>query len=828
MLNLDSALQLHGLTVFRDFNDQKRFWYMPTSPHLTREAGQPMFQLLIYREDIAERPEFTAGDRDGGGFLTMTVDLGVSESALTAVRGELESRAGGDVDLVAVPFERGSVRVTALGESAGAAPGLGGEAEEGAGAGFVEEILGSATPSLYQDNRAAFSFELSKRGALLMKASLEAGGASQIAVVYNLDYKGLMPARECRIVIDFKQSYQYLRTRAKVNTLWFKADIDAEMEQLRKEGHIKIEDVDYLGLEPTAMAQRATDLQNLAKELATWSFFRPGLQPGQVLAQDRGELEVYDPTAGAVAATAGFTSPLEVAATGRGNSGDTAGPRHAGRSATAETARPGGEAPPPAGEEPAEGEEGGEGAGGERELTAVERWNKAGRPQVGFLMRSLSQEEQQKITFDLRQVSAQQRTAAPQSSIRFAAGDAQLAGRIEIVDLNHPFFDVLTGSVTSNADFEGQGVRSMVVKLRYGTREDGTAPKDTKEFVIAQPGDKGNYAFHLDNRLNMELEYQAVVNYRAGFALGDEAPQGTSPWVRTTTRNLDVDPRLLGAAFPVTLTAGQVDWGSVRSIQTEVVYQDAATGVEASKTQVLTQENQTVIVPIRPKAGGGRRFEVVSTYFYEATQEGPVVYQGEGEELVVLNQPPTKAVPVAISLVDPLGRIRRVVVELAYENQRATVELAGEGASKAWTFFRSSLADEPRYRYKATVFANDGTTQRLPEAQTAERHLIVGDVVEGIHQVEVRVLAADLRQAGYLLGKLRLEYPDAPEWADAVVEKTFEGVPQPFTWRVPKKAGAREQYTYTMQWFRTDGSRETVGPETVRDEVLILIPPARS
>jgi hypothetical protein len=444
---------------------------------------------------------------------------------------------------------------------------------------------------------------------------------------------------------------------------------------------------------------------------------------------------------------------------------------------------------------------------------------------VGFLLRSLSQEEQQTITFDLRQVSAQQRTAAPQSSIRFAAGDADLAGRIEIVDLNHPFFDVISGTVTSTADFEGQGVRSMVVKLRYGVREDGSQPKDVKEFPITAPGVSGSYAFHLDHRLDMELEYQVVVNYKAGFALGGDDTEAVSPWIRTSTRNLDVDPRLVGAAFPVTLTAGQVDWGSVRSIQVEVAYEDAPAGAPAAATRVLTQQEQTAVVPIRPRPGGSSRFRAAATYFYDAAREGPVVHEGEGAQLVVLNQPPTSAVPVGISLVDPLGRIRKAVVELTYRDQHATLELTGEGASGIWTLFRPTLGDDSRYRYKVTVFANDGTTRRVPEVETAERQLIVGDVVEGIHQVEVRILSPDLAQAGFLLGKLRLEYPDAPEWADAATERVFEGVPEPFTWRVPKGPGAGRDYTYRMEWFRSDGSRVVVGPETVQDEVLILIPP---
>ncbi len=844
MLYLDTSLELHGVTLFRDYNATSRYYYMPRSPRLSREAGQPMFQLLVYRDDIAERPDFTAGDRDGGGFLTMTVDLGISAATLDQVKRELESRVGGDVDLVPVPFERGSVRVTALGVASGAADDD--EAAAAESARFVENILASAKPSLYGDNKAVFSMELSKRGAILMRASIEDGGASQIGVVYELDYKGLMPARECKITINFRQSYQHLRTRAQLNTLWFKSDIDVELETLRKEGAIKIEDVDYLGLEPAALAERATQLQNLAKELATWAFFRPAIQPGTLLAQDRGNLTVYDPTSDATHNTEGFTTPIATtpasAAIGRGATGETAGPPLQGRSARAETTRVDGSPPPPAGNEtptdtPTDrqptggGEQPAQPTGTQpRELTAVERWNRAGRPQASFLLRSLTQEEQQTITYDLRQISAVSRTAAPQSSIRFAAGDANLRGRVKVVDLNDPFFEVIAGTVTSNADSAALGVRSMVVKLRYGVRQDGSGPKDTKEIVLEQAGQEGTYQFHLDHRFDMEIEYQVVVHYVPGFAIGDEVAQATSEWIRTSTRNLDVDPRVVGDVFPVTLTAGQIDWTSVRSVQATVEYSDA--GINADANVVITQERPTAVVQIRPKKGGHRNFKVSSTYFYDSTKEGPVLQDGSDATLVVLNQPPSKAVPVSVALVDPLGRIRKASVELSYTGasgveQRHLLELAGEGASGNWTFFRDALGDEPRYRHRTTIFRSDGTTEQGAVQEETSRQLIVGDISAGMLQVAVRLLVPDLAAAGFQLAKLRLSYADTPPWADGDVEQLFEGVPQPFTWRVPMRAGGGRDYTFSMEWFRSDGTRVRTEPQTVRDEVLIITPPGQ-
>jgi hypothetical protein len=64
-----------------------------------------MFQLIIYWRDITDNPDFHLGARPGGGFLTMTIDLGVPAATLGAAKSELASRAGGDVDLVAAPFE---------------------------------------------------------------------------------------------------------------------------------------------------------------------------------------------------------------------------------------------------------------------------------------------------------------------------------------------------------------------------------------------------------------------------------------------------------------------------------------------------------------------------------------------------------------------------------------------------------------------------------------------------------------------------------------------------------------------------------------------------
>ena len=377
---------------------------MPRAPHLSLEGGRPLFQLLVYRRDITDNPAFREGDRPGGGFLTMTVDVGVSQAVLASIKQQL-SAFSSNPELVGVPFENGTVRVSALGFStAGAAAGE----PAAAGPRFVENILGSTKPSLYGDNRAVFSIELSHEGALLMRASLSDPGATQVAVIYDLDYRGLLPAYQAKITIEFKQSYEYLRTRMAVNTLWLKSDVDAEVESLTKKGHIKIESVDYQESDPVKLAEHTTKLEALAKELATWAFFKPGLQPGKVLAEDRGTLPAMAPTAVEATLQNQVTAPILAAGTGQGSPGDVAGPRVPGTSREPRRDSVGGTAPPVGG--PAAGTGDPTGSRGRRQRHGrLEQ----GRPPAGLLlMRSLSQSEQQTITYNLNQIGATKRTAA--------------------------------------------------------------------------------------------------------------------------------------------------------------------------------------------------------------------------------------------------------------------------------------------------------------------------------------------------------------------------------------------------------------------------------
>ncbi len=807
MLYLDSATTTHGVTLYRDYNASNRYYYLPLYPKLTREAGDPLLQLLIYRRDITDNPAFKEGDRLGGGFLTMTVDLSVPESTLKVIKDELSRQAGGEIDLTPVPIDAGSVRITALGATSGTAADA---AQPTGGARFVEHILGSTKPSLYGDNRAVFSMELSQEGALMMKASLEDPGATQVAVVYDLDYKGLMPAYRAKIKIHFQQSYSYLRTRFTMNTLYFKADLDAEMEKLTKNGSIKIEEVDFTGMDTAAAAA--------------------SLQPGSVLSVDRGQLVAADPTQAASAVASGFSQPLDAIASSRGDAAGTSGPRLQGQSGTDTNARAAGRPLPTEDSTPASSDSA-SASPTDRPLTAVERWNQAGRPQAAFLMKSLSQEEQQDLEYDMFQVSATKRNAAPQGQIRMAAGDAQLQGRIKEVDLNSPFFERISGTVSTNVDLNALGVTSMMVKLRYGTRDDGTTPKDTAEFVLTQKGQKGTYAFMMDRKFSMELEYQIVVKYEPGFAIGDPSLEAVSPWIKTTTRNLDVDPAEVEAVFPIELTVAQVDWNAVSSIEGTLNYNDPAPQAIPQATAVLTQQKPQGKFHIRPLDPQNRIYRLTTNYQFKTGQTSVVEMKGVGAKTFVLNQPTQLAVPITIIASDPLKHFSKMAAELSYKpadsdtEQTKLLTFSSNGETQTWTVFRSSAAEKPTYQWRLTTFASNGSERRTDWQSSNDQLLVLGEIFESVLQVSVRMLVPDFKAAGLLGAKLHLQYADAAQGVAGTKDMMFMSPNlEPTIWAVPKKSGGSGNYNYTITWIGSDGKQQVVGPRTTADEDLLLHP----
>lgn len=264
MLLFDGETEVAGASIYRDHLAPSTFHYLPGPPRIVVDRGRVGLSLTRYR-----------GARTGG-LLTLEVDLTLSEAALAATRAALSASIGAPANLVPVLFREGTVRLTALGvdtasatdpDAPTAAPRL------------VERVLGTTTPSLLGGQRAIFTLELDAEGASLFEASL-ASAAPSIVIAYDLVFDGLRPARGVRARVDYRMAYDYLRSRATLGSLLFRADLDQEAESLAREGHVTIEDVDLAGADDDeARQRRGEELRATLHELTEAIFFRPATSP---------------------------------------------------------------------------------------------------------------------------------------------------------------------------------------------------------------------------------------------------------------------------------------------------------------------------------------------------------------------------------------------------------------------------------------------------------------------------------------------------------------------------------------------------------------------
>lgn len=790
MLNLESRMEILGITVFQDSDRPNQFFYLPGSPHITYEQGQPLFDLYAYNKGGQSSTTLA------GGFLNMTVDLGIG-NLKDRIEQRLKEQFGDDVTLASVPISKGTARVIALGEDSRALQG-GVEAETAPsgdplvakGPRFIQNILGAGTPSLDGENRAIFSFSLSEDGTAFFMGVL--GGnpkARPVGVVYELEYIGLLPAYDLQITIDFKSCYEYMRSRFTLGTLLFRADIDNIVEELQRRESIKIKEVSRtLELStPEAIRERQTRIDQLVKDLATGSLFQPALTPGEPrVRQDT--ISAADPTntaptnttsAAAAALRQGIAPAIAVGmqeaygrsagATGEANpAGDNAtdgssGSGNAGGSSSGNSGTTGGTAG---------GTTGGTTGNPQQPETAADVWNRLGRPQAAFALRNLRQEEQRTVTYNLTQVTAQKQTIAPQSFVQFLADSRDLNQHVQLIDLNHPFFQKLTINVNaSDVDYAAEGITQMTVHLRYGTQPNGTAPKDTAEVLLRSREDSRDFTFFLDRKLTRSYEYKLIVDYRNNFGIGIDDVRMESPWISTEAASLAVHPRWLGRVLPVSLHLAPNLGEDVNEVQARVRYVNAARAIDDSTLVKLNAQTRQQTVHIR-LADTNEQFEVAPTVFYkDGTKEDlPLLHlpdptSGSADEAVVIATPRANRLDADVIMLDALGELNTVIVD-AQVLQNGTLldsrsfDLVAPGKPERWSVRLPERDRLPLLRYRERRLYRDGGMESEEWHESGSSSLVVGIPAEGTFNVTAIYVGPKPSALGLTAIILNLEYKD--------------------------------------------------------------------
>jgi len=272
MLSRDHQQIIKGITVFRDFQDQSQYFYLPSEKVKIANNGKGIQFVAYIDGEVVEgtQPNFSDDLDRTGGFLTLEVELGPDEQELEQIRSELESTAG-TVRLAQVPFTNGAVKLVMFGSTGG----------ENQAVDFT--VAGSSKPSLMGKQTAVFSLRLGGKEAQIMWALLKNGSQTQVAINYDLEYLGVMPAYHLEITVDFKATEDYWQHHIDAdfnlesNSLKIVSnnDIDLIMRDLVNKGAITIKEVDFTsdGTGASALGSDNPDKMKIVRDLLSPTLF---------------------------------------------------------------------------------------------------------------------------------------------------------------------------------------------------------------------------------------------------------------------------------------------------------------------------------------------------------------------------------------------------------------------------------------------------------------------------------------------------------------------------------------------------------------------------
>jgi len=288
MLYLDSPVTFNEVTFYRDFSDEKLFYYLPNDVLIGKDAESLHFtsfinQAIKSQNSEQEKEKDNSDADDIGGFLDLESVLGPNpddlETAITALKGY----AGQDIRVTPVPFEDGEVNLAIFGKSS-----KNKEESKSKETDLMEvEIVAAEKPCLTGNHQAAFNSKLKSYSAQVVEDLLRNTPQTQMAVFYKMDYLGVTPAYNLEITVDFEATEKYynnkidldfdLEEKSKNLKILVDADIDSVIQDLVDKGTITIKETDYT--EGHRFNEGVTNQVELIKTLLGTELFNPTIMP---------------------------------------------------------------------------------------------------------------------------------------------------------------------------------------------------------------------------------------------------------------------------------------------------------------------------------------------------------------------------------------------------------------------------------------------------------------------------------------------------------------------------------------------------------------------
>jgi len=703
MLSIDHQRIIKGITVFRDFQDTSQYFYLPEDKVRIANDGKGIQFVAYIDGEVVEgtEPEFTDNMDRTGGFLTLEVELGPTDSELTQLRDELESEVGGAVKLSQVPFKDGNVKLVMFGSTGG---------QEETAVNF--RVAGSAKPSLFGRQTAVFSLRLGGKEAQIMWNLLTKSTQTQVGVVYDLQFLGIMPAYHLEITVDFKATEDYwqhhIDADLNLETGSFKIvsnnDIDLIMRDLVNEGAITVNQIDFTGTGAgNPLGADDPNAMKLVKELLSPTLFNATAIPREdynvltsTLPDDDDENpdrrdtdnpspenrdgEDSDPSNGPVTpddndgnpdtpVTPSDEPPRQPPTTEEEEEDDGGETPETPETPDEEEETPEtpeeeeeeGETPETPDEEEEEEEEEGE--------TPARIGTKASI-NAGYSLKHRSISEKVKRTYLFNKAEAKTIDYHPSGALTTEGTQFNADNQVMLVRLGEGPFKEIEIEIRSALNFEEYRIREAIVHISYGYQEtqgDKSKRKHEISVMVNSENPRKFINFFVDDFGTLDYDYYVEFIHEPGSIIGTHE---TKIWSRTfentTVRDIAVNIDDHSPLIPVEIQPGHIIFSDdgVQSVQVFVAPQKDANG-----RTIIFKENETALKKflIYPTVEDRYVYYKKELFFFKEdsiTEE----YENLTDAQVIVNRPETRVLTIAPILVNNNNLISKAIVKVRYEN----------------------------------------------------------------------------------------------------------------------------------------------------------------
>jgi hypothetical protein len=437
--------------------------------------------------------------------------------------------------------------------------------------------------------------------------------------------------------------------------------------------------------------------------------------------------------------------------------------------------------------------------------------------------------DKKSLNFNMRERTTVRRTIYPQGHLSglfrtLRDGGMDLNRFVILADLDDPYFERRRIKAISRADFEGDSIGSLDLRLSYANN-----PKN----LILDPSQASSEVEWASNLVNGALQREVKTSYKVTFKGVDNMERPAtiqSPEQTTIFDNLEINPRELYGIVHVPIIALSFPFDRYPQVEVGLRYADEPNGIRMDETFLLTQEHPEQEWKIFVRDSQRTKFEYKLIFRAADNRDIERTWVEADEEQVFVRDPfPQKRVVDVVTSVS-WALVQDVYVDLSYEDpQNAITQEASLHFSQTDSNPKSFAVElrNPNLRriaYSVTIMYADGRLVEIPRSITLERRIIVRADMRGHKIVTIRPQPVDFAtkkikeltvETRYVDGEAGLSFSNVAKFASADDQSSFE-----FDYVDPAKA----RYEYRTNLLFSNGlTKATDWQQTDKDDLIVAI-----